>query len=150
MLPGAGGERRDSPVGSVLGSAHKRSEEYFYLSPRKERPREKAAWSNPKTCSEPDRKKILMDKEHLHRLVSDPTHIRHLALSFAVHWLDMNCDHITEGEREKHAIEDNEEDLFEVFYDPAKAEIERIAQELRAQAKETEKDCSHRQPYIES
>jgi hypothetical protein len=87
-----------------------------------------------------------VDKEHIQRLASDPTHIRHIVLSFAGHWLDTHCERITERELENRAIEDDEDDILEAFYDPVKAEIERIAQELRSQAKEIEKNCRHGQP----
>ena len=86
-----------------------------------------------------------MDKQTIQHLASDKTHIRHIALELASNWLDSHAERITEVKLANRETEDDEE-IFDAFFDPVKAEIERIADELRMQAKEAEKGCVHAQP----
>lgn len=84
-----------------------------------------------------------MDKEKIQQLASDKTHIRHVALELASNWLYNNSERITEVELANRETEDDEE-IFDAFFDVVKEEIERIGQELKAQAKEVEKGCVHK------
>jgi hypothetical protein len=84
-----------------------------------------------------------MDKDRLAVLASDPTHIKHLALMLAGNWLAGEAAHIAEVEMANSATEDDDEDMFDAFYDPVKSAIEQVSNELLAQSKEIEKDCIH-------
>ena len=85
-----------------------------------------------------------MDKQTIQHLASDKTHIRHIALELVSKWLDSHAEHITEVELANRETEEDEA-IFDAFFGPVQAEIERIAQELRTQAEETEKGCVHTQ-----
>lgn len=74
-----------------------------------------------------------MDAEKNQQLAADKTQIRHIALELASNWLANNAKQIAEGELANHKTADNEE-IFAAFFDPVKAEIERIAGELQGKA----------------